>query len=517
MEAGMTRISAESNQGRSRLGFVGWLASSVVFIAICGTAAAQDDGSKPPDLIPLEPIGPLKPLGEVHYHIPREAGSSSTSEVSLHFMDSNVSSLALTAPRQDNDADQEKKSPKDDPLSRWRETKDAIAYWDEEIRTHPDRAGSYYQRGLLRTGSIRWSDRAACTAVIGDMSEALKRDPAHIEALAFRGYMRVETDDVAGVTDLDRVIERSPNHVLANYARARAYSMESDFDAALERLGRIVNVTGDLAVRVNYLRAECLAKKGRYEAAVASLTESMATGAFEAERYLERASWYHEFGAREMARADVAEFIRLRNGDVNARAVANLVLLQIGELGGAYLDAESLLRDHPDDPFPYLLRFAARYMDVCRRDRVLRQVERVADRAQVLLPLQPIPGMIRAWSYSMTGLGRELALKDMEHGLDQISGLSFPHACGAIVNACEGRLMPTCRDLLIFAVRFNPRQYRFTVSLGSKGRRLNFSLAEHCSWGENPMAAGQSLENPTGEHALEIILAALSSAANQVR
>ncbi|MHB1559948.1 MAG: tetratricopeptide repeat protein [Isosphaeraceae bacterium] len=511
----MIRESEESGHGRMRRGFAGLLATIAVGITICSTAAAQDDGSKPPDLIPLSPAGPLKPLSELHYP---PLGSEATNEADRgdprsYFENSHVDSLDLTTAG----TDREKKPTGDDTLSRWQETTRNIAYWDEEILTHPDQANGYFQRAVVRATATRSDDRPAMDAVIADLNETLKRDPNHIEALALRGAILVELNDNAGIADLDRVLQRSPNDVPANLARARAHYRNDDLDAALRQLDRVVNASGAFPTSVKPLRARWLAEKGQYSDAIASLTEFMASEAFEAEKYLERAVWYHKLGETESARTDVAEYIRLRRGDLNSRAAANLVLLQIGEFGSAYLDAESLRRDHPDHPFPYLLRFAARYMDACRRDRFLRQVEKVAGRAEVLLPVQPIPQIVCTSVHAMTGVGRELALKDMDHGLDLIPDLSFPHACGVIVNACEGRLIPTCRDLVIFAVRLDHRQYRFEMSLNRKRRRLNFSLTEHCTPAEKTTQAEQPGGNPVGERVRDIILTALASDASSKR
>lgn len=499
---------AESGLRRMRLGSVGWLASSVVAIAICGTTAAQDDGSKPPDLIPIPLPGPLKPLSDLHYPALDKADRDDTVELSTYFEHLHLDLPGLTVAQPRDNAHRTRKSPRDDLPSRRRAAINTIAYWDEEIRMHSDRADAYYQRAILRARGVQIDNRHAIDAVIADLSETLKRDPNHLKALAFRGCILVENDDDSGVKDIERVLKLNPRHNQANYARALAFYKGGDFDAALDRLGRIGNISGETAARVHYLRCQCLAEKGRYGDAIASLTESMASYEIGAERYLERARLYHDLGICELARADVAEYIRLREKNLYSRITANLMLLQIGELGISYLDAERLRCDHPDDPFPYLLRFAARYMDACRRDRFLRQVEKVAGQAGLLLPVQPIPSMIRTSSHALTGLGRELALKDMEHGLDLIGRLTFPYACGALVNGCEGRVIPTCRDTILAAVRFNPRHFQFGLSYNRMRHLLSFSFreAEH-------LDADPSDQRDCSQ-VLEIIFLALDSAGN---
>ncbi len=475
----MKRESAESSPGRMRPGFVGWLASSVVFTAICGTATAQDDGSKPPDLIPLPPPGPLKPLSDLHYPALDESDIDDNAGLSPYYEHMPLELRDQSTAKPAGKRERKKKTPTDDPLRRWRRSPpNTIAYWDEEIRSHPDRADAYYQRAILRASGVHVNDRPAMDAVIADLNEALKRDPNHLKALAARGCLLVEIDDVSGVADLERVLKVDPTHDQANYARAQAFFNDGDYDAALERLSRIGSLSGEQAARVDYLRAQCLAEKGRYGDAIASLTESMTSYPSGPERYLERALLYHDLGARELARAEIAEYLRLQENNLYCRVTANLVLLRIGELGLSYLDSERLCSAHPHDPFPYLLRFATRYMDSCRRDHFLRRVGYLAGRAEVLLPLQPIPRIVSTSSHALTGIGRELAFKDMEHGLDLIPQLCFPYACGALVNACEGRLIPTCRDLILGAARFNLRHFQFGLHFERARHRLSFSFRE---------------------------------------
>lgn len=116
--------------------------------------------------------------------------------------------------------------------------------------------------------------------------------------------------------------------------------------------------------------------------------------------------------------------------------------------------------------------------------------------------------MIRTSSHALTGLGRELALKDMEHGLDLIGRLTFPYACGALVNGCEGRVIPTCRDTILAAVRFNPRHFQFGLSYNRMRHLLSFSFreAEH-------LDADPSDQRDCSQ-VLEIIFLALDSAGN---
>ncbi len=536
----MMRESAKSGTGFGGMCSIParWLAVNVVAIAICGTVAAQDDGSRPPDLIPLPKFSPSRlPDKSERFPSPNLApdwlfegakgGKPPRVDLDPTKLPSRSGSDYFHSPRPSSTADEllipiRFESPEQvagDVNNRTQHALDKerqlLLDLDREIRLHPERAELYYQRGISRVVLSWRGDTEALAAAWTDLCEAMKRDPGNADFRFARGWIATKLGDTNTVlSELSHGLYSRPENPWALNLRGQINKERHRYDKALADFNRAIAIDPGYGRSVDLLKARsaCFAAHGFYRRAVWDLDAAMAGHSFDSYAYLRRARYFGRLGEKQRARADVCELIQIRPDDPGFRVECNLTLIGLGEYTRAYRDADQLVRKYPDQGVPYLLRFDAAYLAARRRDYLLNQVEQLARSAERLLPVRPLPAMVRVACVALTASGRELALRDMEHGLDRIADFSLPHALAAVIYTREGRFVPTCRHLVIFAMRFHLRQFEFDLTLNHPGFSLWFQ--EYPLDDETPTKAERAAEKPIAEETRDIILTALASEAS---
>ena len=109
-------------------------------------------------------------------------------------------------------------------FSNKRELLHAFSYFSNAIRTSPDFANAYYERGIIN-GLLNYYDKA-----VEDFSQTLKLNPDDVAALNNRGLARArglkQYDKAIG--DFTKAIELDPQFAEAYDNRAIAYQKASD-------------------------------------------------------------------------------------------------------------------------------------------------------------------------------------------------------------------------------------------------------------------------------------------------
>ena len=111
----------------------------------------------------------------------------------------------------------------------------AIEYYTDEIRSHPDAAWAYNRRGFIR------DEQGAHDRALADYDEAIRIDPDLALAYNNRGLARAHKGEYdKAIADYGRAIRLDPRDALPYTNRARAWSMKHDYGQALADLDRAV-------------------------------------------------------------------------------------------------------------------------------------------------------------------------------------------------------------------------------------------------------------------------------------
>ncbi len=502
-----------------------WLALGIVGIATCHTAVAQDAGSRPPDLLLLPKFSPLPPIGEELKAASTrpELTTAKAKRLSPSDYFAPASSPATTDILPIPICFESPEKVADDVIARTRHSRDGkrqlFLEFDRQIRLHPDRAELFYQQGISRAVlADRRGETEALATAWSELSEAVKRDATNADFLFARSWVaRKMGETTMALSDLSRGLSLRPDHPWALTLRGQIYAERDRCGKAMTDFDRAVAIDPGHERSFDLLtsRASCFAAQGSYDQAVQDLEAAILVHSFDPYLYLLRARYLARIGEQQRARDDINALMQIRPEDPFLRFACNAALVGMGEYARAYRDADQLLRKFPVHPTPYLLRFAASYLAARQRDQQLKTVEDLARRVERLMPTDPAPRFVRVASLALTGAGRDRALKDMEHGLDLMPDLASPHAWGTAVNALDGRLVPTCRHLVLFAMRFDTRRFRF--GLTDDRPRWVLWFREDCSHDEEPTVAEKHADKPIAEQARDILFAALVPDASQCR
>lgn len=214
--------------------------------------------------------------------------------------------------------------------------KDALTLWNDFFAKYGDRPNislAYSNRGNA------YMDAGELDKAIADYTEAVRLDPAYVDALNNRGNVyntRGEHDKA--IADYNRVIAIRPRHAEAHYNRGNACIAQGNYQQAIadyaeairinpgyaeayNNLGNALSDTGSpdralplyaAAIRIKPLfpeayanRGNALGKLGRFEEAVADYTQAVRVNPRYAQAYLARANAYMQLGRFKEAWDDV--------------------------------------------------------------------------------------------------------------------------------------------------------------------------------------------------------------------
>ncbi len=278
----------------------------------------------------------------------------------------------------------------------------------------------------------------------------------------------------AAIADLNWIIDHHPEHTAALSARGRMLANLGQFDQALADFDRVMGRPGTEPLAVFLSQGVCYAAKGQHDRAIAEFDKAIDRSPRVGSRvYLERAKSYRATGDMEKALEDLDRAVSLNRRDVAPHMLRAELFMEMGDYRGAAWEADELQRLRPDDPRIWFLRSVAGWLDALDSDHGLAE-----DTAWLhqIFPASPLPGLIRAVGAEMTGWNRFGALADIDRCLALEPDASFASACRAIFHAHAGHFLPTCRDLALFALKFDRKQYHALVRIDQVNRRLTIGF-----------------------------------------
>ena len=288
-------------------------------------------------------------------------------------------------------------------------------------------------------------------------------DPRHVDARGWRGWLAAEKRDfTAAIADYSWVTEHHPERTEAFVGRGVVFVEQREIDRALADFDRVAAAgAGKYESTALVYRGWCYAAKGQHERAIADLSRAIENSVIsEAWVYRTRARSYQEIGDPVKALADLDEAVLLQPRDVSVSLHRTEVLMGLGDFTGAAWEAHRLERLLPTQPGPYFLHSVTAWLATCDRDRHLAEIVKMVTQLEQALPSAPAPHLVHTLAASMKGVGQNRASADLDRCLALEPHLSSPYAFRAIFNAYQGKFVPTCRDLALFVLKFDRRNYR---------------------------------------------------------
>lgn len=491
----------------------GLAALTLSAVVVCATAAAQDPAPEPPPLSPLKnpyglptssevggrpgsdpaverasvdlPAAPIAiPAGAAAspYGPPAGplAGAEALKPFGAYFPGDSLPRVKETLP----DPPASKAGSTDDWVAGIRSTAEhndrTLSSLDEAIRRHPDRAEAFFERGSFLAQLARADQKEKLDAAMADLSRAVALKPGLVEARQWRAYvatLRQEWD--AAVADFSWVIERQPENVVAVVERGETLMRQGEYDRAIADFDRADGRLRQSPEKVWACRAWCHAAMGRHDRAIADYTRAIDYATIsETWIYVGRAQSYRATHDPDRALADLDRAIAFMPDDAAVHFLRANILLEKRDYSAAVEEAGQLARLLPNHPGPHFLRSVAAWMEGQEEDRALAAVARYATVAEQVFPCAPAPRLVRELATATIGRGRKEALAALDRFLAIEPRLSFVYVIRAILNAQEGRFLPTCRDLSLFVATFHRRNYHFYAYIDRQRQRFEMGLSE---------------------------------------
>jgi tetratricopeptide (TPR) repeat protein len=486
----------------------GFVAATIFGIGLCTTAPGQEAASEPPALTPLPPPELAAP--------PKVTGTSTSKDAAIERpstilladpVDVAVDPLTGATPRRPPRPDQirpflpfftdvpalpgkattdhpkKEPGPADARLARigskLEENGRRLFYLDAEILRHPDRAAGYFQRGCFRAQAAEEGDEAALAAAAADFSRALELEPGHPYARLWRGYVADRRGNrAAAIADFTWVIEHDPLIGEALVYRGKVLLNQGEIDRAIADFDRADGHADADRSQIWIYRGCCYYAAGRHDRAIADFSKAVDESLASIWVLAKRAESYQTIGDLDRALSDIGTVIGLEPYDASALFLRITILAEKGQYLAAARDANRLKQLMPTEPGPYFLRAVTALSAAHQRDETLAGVDLVAAQVARIAPSATLPRIIRAAVTCVAGLDRKDALADLDRCFELRPRLSYLYACGVVINAHEGRLVPTLRELARFLVTFRPGNYRLYASIDRDRHRFTIGFWE---------------------------------------
>jgi tetratricopeptide (TPR) repeat protein len=229
-----------------------------------------------------------------------------------------------------------------DRLYRREKYKDAIPEYDMAIRRDPDRAETYYQRGLVKFHLRQYE------GAVTDFYMAIDRNSDYAEAYFQRGLANAENEKYReAITDYDKAIHRGLDTADIYYNRGNINARLQEYEAAAEDYDEAIYRGLDTA-DVYYNRGIMSALLEIYEAALGDYDEAIRRGFDTADVYYNRGNINARLQEYEAAAEDYDEAIYrgLDTADVYYNRGIMSALLEIYE--AALGDYDEAIRRDPN-------------------------------------------------------------------------------------------------------------------------------------------------------------------------
>jgi len=230
----------------------------------------------------------------------------------------------------------------------------AIDFYSQEIRSKPNNAAAFRQRGLV------WKFKEETDKALADFTEAIRLDPKDALRYADRGAIFLERKEYdKAIADDTEAIRIDPQFVSAFSNRGLAWSNKKEYDKAIADYTEAIRIDPKSAWAYSS-RGFAWSNKQAYDKAIADYTEAIRIDPKSAWAYGSRGFAWTNKEAYDNAIADYTEAIRINPNDFNAYANRGYTWARKKEYDKAIADDTEAIRINPKDRNAYGNRGAAR-------------------------------------------------------------------------------------------------------------------------------------------------------------
>ncbi len=188
---------------------------------------------------------------------------------------------------------------------------------------------------------------------LADFNQAVKIDPANIEAIRARGaqYLRMGETDKA-ISDFRDWIELEPENFSAHFALVQTLMATEKLEDAVDSLGDAIkaNPTDDQKTRAYSLRSRLNLQLENYDEAYDDASEALKINQDDVEALMTRATVQSERSKLEEALSDVNRVLDAQPGLVRAIWMRSIIAGQMNDFDLAIKDIKVLVDDDPRNP-----------------------------------------------------------------------------------------------------------------------------------------------------------------------
>jgi tetratricopeptide (TPR) repeat protein len=188
----------------------------------------------------------------------------------------------------------------------------AVEFYTQQVRAHPDDADAYAMRGLIRR------EEGRLDMAIADFTEAIQLDPQNAVTIANRGNAwMARGDHERAIADFTEAIRLDPTDARMYSKRASAWHNGQDYDKAIADYTQAVRLNPRDAVAFTN-RGHAWSAKREFSKALADYDEAVRLDPEDATVFSNRGVARHNRGEYDEALADFDEAVRLDPMDAMA-------------------------------------------------------------------------------------------------------------------------------------------------------------------------------------------------------
>ncbi len=146
--------------------------------------------------------------------------------------------------------------------------------------------------------------------------------------------------------------------------------------------------------------------------------------------------------------------------------------MEMGDHAALADEVDYLRKLFPNNAMYHFVHATASWLDRLELESDCAEFLVATSYCRRFFPCWLLPRIAGLYAGAVSGLGRDEALADMDRCLALEPEASFAYACRAIFHAHAGHFLPTCRDLALFVLTFDRRQYHPYVTIDRVNRRF---------------------------------------------
>jgi len=229
-----------------------------------------------------------------------------------------------------------------------------------------------YAKALVVRGTVTGTPEAR----LSDFSEALKIDPANLDALRSRGLLfQLKDKNEEALADILKAIETKEDDLGAQMAACEILTELKKYDEAMKHAERVVKL---LPRKANgfLLKARVHIMQEDLKGAIQDATDAIKVEPESLQAILLRARLRHTSGEKEEARKDLEKALTIQPGLPQAILTRSMFSASEGKYDAAIRDMEQLLEADPGNT-EYLLQVAAYLVSDKRPRKAIKTIESI--------------------------------------------------------------------------------------------------------------------------------------------